>query len=1139
MPDSIGQHYVLLDSDTRHGGSMSTIRKGIDIRDSQFVAVKFITGPTDDLASKVFDRESRTLKSLTHKNIVTCRDTGIDESGSYYLVLDWVEQDLKTVLEGGPWASWDELCRDIALPIVDGLAYAHLKQIEHRDIKPQNILMTKTGTPLLADFGIAKIRGDEEYTSETVAAFHSRPYAPPEISSDIHYVRDIYSVGVLLLECLSPTTLRDLTDVQQALETVNIPPEARRLLASCVSVQPGDRPRNASELLSAIVGIQQKRKEKQAVARNPVLLRLTKAAVEHLTGDSNANAQAIAQMTGDLSGEVFGSFLIDKDSGAPNRSVLFLVGNEWKFNVRPDEDQNGCVVTAAARLEFEPLESIRRRSLRLPRAYNWIFRRGADFEQAQRGLATLLDSIDSFYEDIANGSVEGDSDREGDDLFDTWLRVLDAREDLARGEKEPLSYTKWRSKGRQATFKLASVEEHDLVNTEWRVKDQFTDRKFGYGEVIEHDGDHLVLLGSRWDGFPDKGLLVPHIGAEEATLGRQRDAVIAVRNGAAARPDLRDLLLDPSSSAPPKRAQVAKWGLDLDDTKKEAVQLALGAPDLFLVQGPPGTGKTSLIAETVDQCLRANPSARILIASQTNVAVDNALERLNKSGMENLVRLASADTSRVGDGVRHLLLDAQMKKWAQSVRRKADSEISSRAESASIPADHLRAALALQQLAATLAELDRLQVSAEAAVQEQSEASEFATSLNLSASASSIQEKVDALVDLRTELLLEAQTHLAGDLTLQTEMSAVDADAAVDVLLGDSPDAKGLLARLKLQAEWLQRISTDASLASTFLDQTNVIAGTCTGFLRHPAVRYLDIDLCIVDEASRATLTEALVPISRATKWIFVGDTNQLPPTDEDLLRSGDLLNEHQITRSDVTHTLFQRLANELPAHCQIMLSEQYRMIRPIGDMISTCFYDGKLRSPRESGLRGYDAVFGRPVQWIDTSGLGDRRFESVQQGKATSKANRGEAKLTIDQLLVLEGAIEKRVIQLNEDMEKLEVLVIAPYVSQVEELKQQLAPIRGRLNHLDVTVMSVDAVQGRESDIAFLSVTRSNLKGELGFLGADYWRRINVALSRARFGLTIVGDAGFIRGTSGALRDVLDYIQENPQDCAIKAASK
>ena len=1135
VPENIGHHYVLIEADSRHGGGMSTIRRGIDIRDGSSVAVKFITGPADDLALKVFDREVRALKSLSHPNIIRFRAAGIDDTDTRYVVLDWVDRDLKDVLEAGPWESWDRLCAEIALPLIDALAHAHLKLIEHRDIKPQNILITSSGQPLLADFGISKIRGDDEYTTQTVAAFHSRPYAPPEINSELRYVRDVYSMGVLLLQCMTSEKLRDLTDVERAVEAVDVPPEIRRLLASCVSTQPGDRPENASVLLSELVKVQRSRVEKRGVEQNPVWLRNTRTATEQLAGSGDARREAVAIAQADLSGDVYASFVLDKDSGAPSRNVVFLVGNEWKYTLKPDTD--GCTVSAAIHLEFEKLESFRRRSLLLPRVYNWSFHEPKVREHAQRGIATLLDSIDDFYSDPQRGEPGGLE--AGDvDLFDTWLRVLDAREELARGEKEPMAYKKWRAKGREATFTLANAIDLDLVNTEWRVKDQVTDWKYGFGEVIEHDGDHLVLLGNRWEGLPAQGVLIPHIGPDEVSLNRQREAVMAVRNGSAARPELRELLLDPASSAEPQRLQVTGWGRTLDDSKREAVEFALGAPDLFLVQGPPGTGKTSFIAETVDQCLRANPSARVLIASQTNVAVDNALERLDQSGMTSLVRLASADASRVDPSVRHLLLDAQMKKWAQSVRRKAEADISKRAESVGVPADHLRAALALQQLATTISELEQLQAAVDASAKDQSDPSELATSVDPT-STSGLQERVDALADLKVELFAEAQTQLAGDLTLPGEIGTSDALAAVDVLVGESTDAHGLLTRLRLQAEWLQRISSDAGLASTFLDQTNVIAGTCTGFLRHPAVRFLDIDLCILDEASRATLTEALVPISRATKWIFVGDTNQLPPTDEDLLRSGELLNEHQLTRENVTQTLFQRLADQLPEHSQRMLSEQYRMTRPIGDMISSRFYGGRLRSPRKEGLRGYEAVFGRPLQWVDTSTLGDRRRESAPQGKATSYANRGEAKVLVDQLLVLNGGIDKKVIRLNDGMEKLDVLVIAPYVSQVEELRQQLAPVRNRLNHLLVTVMSVDAVQGREADIALLSVTRSNAQGVLGFLGADYWRRINVALSRARFGLTIIGDAGFIRGTTGALKGVLEYIEEHPDDCVLKGADR
>jgi superfamily I DNA and/or RNA helicase len=250
-------------------------------------------------------------------------------------------------------------------------------------------------------------------------------------------------------------------------------------------------------------------------------------------------------------------------------------------------------------------------------------------------------------------------------------------------------------------------------------------------------------------------------------------------------------------------------------------------------------------------------------------------------------------------------------------------------------------------------------------------------------------------------------------------------------------------------------------------------------------------------------------------------------------------MNDHQLLTEDVKQTLFQRLTDRLPDHSQVMLNQQYRMIRPIGDMISTCFYDEKLRSPNDQGLDGYLAGYGKPVLWLDTSAHGDARREAAPHGKGKSYANRAEARIVIDRLKVLNGTIDHNVLSLPQGSNQLEVLVIAPYVAQVADLKQQLAPWQNKLRNLAITVMSVDAVQGRESDVAIFSVTRSNARAELGFIGPEYWRRVNVALSRARFGLTIVGDAGFIRGTTGALKRVLSYVETHPTDCEIRMADR
>lgn len=1135
MPDVIADHYMLLKVE-RRGGTFSVVRKAIDERDGSFVAVKLLSGQSDDLTRKVFNNEAKTLRNLSHPNIVRCRWTGTDETDTYVLVLDWVERNLDDVLKNsGPWNSWDRFATEIALPLVDALAYTHLKQIEHRDIKPQNVLVSDSGVPMLADFGIAKIRGEEQTTSETVAGWHSKPYAPPELNADIRYVRDVYSMGVLLIQCMTNEQLKDLAAVERALEAIPVPPDVRRLLGSCIATQPDDRPKNASDLLGALKAIQQGRQAQQQVARNPIWLRLTRSAIKSLAKDEAARQEAIAKATADLSGDVYGSFFNDQQSGELQRDSIRIDGESWSFTLKADE--SGGVIVKAAELDFDRLENHRRRALLLPKVFDWTFNQPANPALARTGVATLIDKIDAFYEAMDHAEETGEEVRDGVELFDTWRRVLNAREELARGEKKPLAYKKWQARGREATFTLESPVDHDLVGTEWRVRDQVTDRRFAWGEVIDHDVDRVVILSARrWESLPDRAVLDPHLGPDEAALNRQRQAVDDVQRDKSARPDLRELLLDPTRNTEPKAISIASWNRELDERKREAIETAMGSPDIFVVQGPPGTGKTSFIAELVEQTLNANSEARVLIASQTNVAVDNALQRLADGGQASMVRLASADPNRVDESVRHLLLDAQMKRWARAVRKNAESHLGARATEAGLAPAHLRAALALQQLAATLSQLDYLQ---NAKPEEEEQRSDLATSLSEPTSSTSVQEKVDALADLRDELVAEAQSELGSDLTLSVDMTAQDALNAVDVLIGESDDAQQLLTRLQLQGEWLQRIASDSGLANTFLDQTSVIAGTCVGYLRHPAVRHLDIDLCIVDEASRATLTEALVPVSRAKRWVVVGDTNQLPPIDEDLLRNRDLMNDHQLLPEDVKQTLFQRLTDRLPDHSQVLLNQQYRMIRPIGDMISTCFYDEKLSSRNEDGLDGYGLGYGKPVLWLDTSAHGDTRREAAPHGKGKSFANRAEARIAIDRLKVLNGTIDKKIVRIPKDGKQLDVLVIAPYVAQVADIQQQLAPLRDHLGHLCVTVMSVDAVQGRESDVAIFSVTRSNSRAELGFIGPDYWRRINVALSRARFGLTIVGDAGFVRGTTGALKKVLSYVETHPDDCELRTADR
>jgi predicted ATPase len=1128
VPKFVAQRYLLLESEPPRPGGMSMVHKGVDSRTGHFVAIKIAKEDhSDALKRKVFEREVSTLGSLSHPNIVRLLDSGIGPDGRPFLVLDWYDRSLDDELKTRGSVEWPEFSERIARPVAAALAHAHLKGVEHRDIKPLNILLNDHGEPRLADFGIGKLRGSVGESEGTVEAWRSGIYAPPEVRSTTPYVRDVYSFGVLVVRALCDATLAGHHDIVTALSALRVPPDVRTLLERCIDVDPTIRPANGSMLLDELRVLGADQDRRQPVHIHGVWLKLTQTARKHVIPEGEDPSVADGRVMADLAGVPTAEFRLDTN-GAHDRSTVLVCGDRFRYTLLHDRQSGALNVVGAKELPYEALQAVRERGMDTAGLVVWTTARPVG--GGESGVEVLLHALDDFYATKDVGGIDPDAS-DGDNLFDAWLRLLQAREELARGERKPMSYSGVRVRKRDVEFQLTDEPESELVGTEWRVMSPDNRNCLFEGEIIDHRGSGLVARARRrrTGRVPEHGTLTPHLGPSQVALQRESDAVLAVKDRTSARPDLRDVLVNPALARPPSEVAEPAWRQDLDQDKRDAVRAALGADDLLLVKGPPGTGKTSFITELVAQHLETRPDSRVLIVSQTHVAVDNALERLDQAGVAGLVRLGTPDDPRVAEATRHLLHDRQMAKWASAVRRRAERHMADLAATAGIKTDHLRAAMLLQRLAAVHAETEHV----EGHIAGLGVTGESKLGSDLGAdNTDALQERLERLRDQQEELLSDAVRDLGGALTLPDRLTRVDIEAAVSAILGTGETAHTLLKLISLQAEWLQRVTSDQNLAVAFLKTTRVVAGTCVGFLRQRGVRDLEIDLCVLDEASKATATEALVPMARARRTVMVGDTNQLPPLDEELLRRHDLMDEFDLDPDFVTETLFLRLANRLPKWGQHVLREQYRMIRPIGDMISNCFYDGELVSPRTQGLGGYD-LLGKPVLWLDTLSLGERRRESPGGEGGHSVTNRTEAQIVVERLRSIEQAVGRGVLRIPKDQGHLEVLVVAPYARQVDELRRRLAAFRAP--HLRCEVQTVDAVQGREADLAIFSVTRSNVRGHLGFLGSDYWRRINVALSRARFGLTIVGDAEFCHASPGALRVVLDHMKAHPNDCEIR----
>ncbi|QDE34815.1 hypothetical protein FIV50_08430 [Microbacterium foliorum] len=1134
-PEILAGRYLLLDNHKPRSGGSAVVRKAIITSDGRPVAVKFVSGGADGVLRKLVEREVGLLRKANqaaHPNIITLVDHGVEEETSTpYLVFDWVDKTLSDLLaDAQPW-DWRDFCDRVLRPVAGAIAFLHSNQITHRDVKPGNILWNDEGVALLADFGIAKQHRTRDDTTATVGSLRSHLYAPPERESELPFVRDVFSLGVLAVQglCNQDARATEFHELQPVLDSLELPPPLDDLIRRSIALSPNDRPVSGKEFLRQLDLVLAD--EVGETQRLRVSLKLTKSAIASVTADGSSTA-ARTIIEHDLRGRTHASSYWDPQQGGYDFNSFLVLGEALRLLVRLDVSTQELVVVSARKTEYEALEREREAALVADTFVDWSLASPLSVLEARQTQNTLLARLREHREAEAERRASG-GDAMVRELLAVWQRTLTAREVLGLGVMPTIRFERSEARGHTETaFGLSEPLDLDVRGTEWQYTDE-VGRICGRGAAVEQGSNTLSI---RWNwhdsgSIAQSGKLTPYLGPAQIAIDRQRDALQRLESGEAVLPSLADILAQPSKARPPREIGEIDWATTLDVDKQTSVRAGLGTEDCVLVTGPPGTGKTRMIAELVAQELARNSSARILLVSQTHVAIDNALERIQKLGVASIVRMAREDDDRVAETSSSLRLDLQLQAWSANVRRNAEGAFAALSSAGGMDPGQLSAAMHLQ--AWRVAHQARNKAASQLRAAQLADDT-TASRLELTPSLDELRRQHDDAVAREDSSLLNARSALGDSIELGQAVTVGDIDAALEMILEQSEDSKRLLDLLKLQAEWIQRVSADRRMATILLEDSSVVAGTCLGFIGHPSARTLNFDLCIIDEASKSTSTEVLVPMVRASRIVLVGDVNQLPPLDEDLLREPSILREADLLPSQVRETLFERLSSHLPSSNQFRLTEQYRMVPAIGDMISTCFYDGWLRSADVQGPAGYD-LLSKPVLWLDTSRLNNRR-ETRDARSAGSYVNNCEADAVTERLTSLQRAIDSGLIP-RSDRGAYHVIVIAPYRSQTEELKRRLDRAGAELKDLRVEVESVDAVQGRECDLAIFSVTRSNKSGKLGFLSEPYWRRINVALSRARFGLTIVGDAEFCDAKPGGLKKVLSYIREHPETCELRTA--
>lgn len=296
----------------------------------------------------------------------------------------------------------------------------------------------------------------------------------------------------------------------------------------------------------------------------------------------------------------------------------------------------------------------------------------------------------------------------------------------------------------------------------------------------------------------------------------------------------------------------------------------------------------------------------------------------------------------------------------------------------------------------------------------------------------------------------------------------------------------------------------EVQINADLFDGAHVIASTLVSS-NHRILNGRRFGTLFIDEAAQALEAACWIAVRKADRVVLAGDHCQLPPT----------IKCYEAARGGLERTLMEEVVARKPDAVSL-LKMQYRMHRDIMQFSSDWFYHGELEAApevRHRGILDWDTA----VSWIDTS---EMDFKEEFVGETFGRINKEEAELLLRELEAYIRRIGgERILE-----ERIDFGLISPYKAQVQYLRSKiranaaLRPYRSLL-----TVNTVDGFQGQERDVIFISLVRANEEGQIGFL--NDLRRMNVAITRARMKLVILGEAKTL-SHHAFYRKLMEYIE-------------
>lgn len=624
--------------------------------------------------------------------------------------------------------------------------------------------------------------------------------------------------------------------------------------------------------------------------------------------------------------------------------------------------------------------------------------------------------------------------------------------------------------------------------------------------ISAHNGNSV---GSRLVEEGQRLRFVSHF--EVQSLKRRTDAVDRILGGNGRAANLLSVF-DPRSGASPQVTNhvpneevLRTYGLNED--QEQAFRRIVKTRPVGVLQGPPGTGKTRFIAALAHYAITAGLARNVLLASQSHEAVNTAAESVlalfRKAGEDpSLLRVAMND-GQVSAPLRPFHTARVEQSYKDRFSASFAERLAVAGKALAIPEDAIAIVVKLET---TLRPV-------------------IVRIAELCGDSDPDYQRINSLIQTLTTLLADIGVDLPlPEERIESEWLAVLDDVAkavADITRKKHAVSADKIGRLRAVAglgrDFIGSVSRAERSFDTFLAGTRqIVVGTCVGLGRSSlGLTATAFDLVIVDEAARCTAGELLVPLQAARWAVLVGDQAQLEPQHKaevvNLVADRTKISKREIQRSD-----FERVfLTEYGRYAGARLKTQYRMLPPIGQLVSESFYpDLALEAGRSVPIIPAQVLpeeLEKPLIWIETDGLGSAGHE---QSVGSSRINKAEADSLIGLLTKWHENETFRSWLQEQTTHQAGIGIISMYAAQRNLIDKALrqSPLAYLLDR-HIKIGTVDSYQGKENPIILLSLVRNNSAGPMeagvkriqeGFLATP--NRINVAASRAMDRLVIIG---------------------------------